>query len=319
MAIRVKSQRVLVTGAGGFIGQHFLRALDMTGVDIVAQSSRDDLIQAREIVRSTSQVNLADIDCVFHLAGLAHAGARGASMTEMMDVNVNATRALYEKALEARVPRFIWLSSTKVLGDVAEVPVGVNGEYRPEDMYAESKVRGEKALLELAHGDTLAIVRPPLVYGPGVKANFLRLVRWAVSGRPLPLAGATAPRAWLGVDNLCSLLIRLMQSGQNEISDDRSTGRYNRIWHVRDEQEVSVSTLLRNVSDFANRPLHLFRVPGSILRKSATLIGLGDDAQRLLAPFRVDMSDTLTQLDWRPSVSHANGIKEVVAWYLAQS
>ena len=75
MAISVKSQRVLVTGAGGFIGRHFLRALDMTGVDIVAQSSRDDLIQAREIVRSTSQVNLADIDCVFHLAGLAHAGA----------------------------------------------------------------------------------------------------------------------------------------------------------------------------------------------------------------------------------------------------
>ncbi len=101
--------------------------------------------------------------------------------------------------------------------------------------------------------------------------------------------------------------------------DDGSRDRPNRIWHVRDEQEVSVSTLLKNVSNFANRPLRLFRVPGSILRKSATLIGLGDNAQRLLAPFRVDMSDTLTQLDWRPSVSHANGIKEVVAWYLAQS
>ncbi len=110
-----------------------------------------------------------------------------------------------------------------------------------------------------------------------------------------------------------------MQSGQNELSDDGSRDRPNRIWHVRDEQEVSVSTLLKNVSNFANRPLRLFRAPGSLLRKSATLIGRGDDAQRLLAPFRVDMSDTLPQLDWRPSVSHAHGIKEVVAWYLAQS
>ena len=177
--------RALVTGAGGFIGSHLAPALADAGWQVTQE--------------------LAGVDAVFHLGGLAHGGAQGADAEQLHQVNALDTLNLFQRAVAAGVPLFVWLSSIKVLGDVSSAPFTAADPLAPAGAYARSKAAGERLLQAEAAGSTrLAIVRPPLVYGPRVKANFLQLLQWADRSWPLPLGSATAPRAMVSVDNLVS-------------------------------------------------------------------------------------------------------------------
>ena len=192
--------RALVTGASGFIGTHLVTHLRNEGWQV--ETVKHDTLQRGLAMEGTSTV--------FHLAGLAHAGAKGSDRPRMFTANVALSTALYKRACDAGVNRFVWLSSSKVLGDTSSVPLAECAPYRPGDLYAESKVAAEEALLELSCADTrLCIVRPPLVYGAGVGANFLALLRVAVSNWPLPFASAVAQRSCLGVNNLTDFLLTL--------------------------------------------------------------------------------------------------------------
>ncbi len=311
---QTSSKTILVTGASGFIGQHLLRTLEASGYNTVALTRGGQSGETSRVVTGIDQVNLAEIACVIHLAGLAHAGAQNASTNTMHEVNVDASRRLFQQALDARVPRFVWLSSIKVLGDVAEQPLHIDAPYQPGDIYAESKMKAECALLQelndsqKAEYTPLAIVRPPLVYGTGVKANFLSMLRWGSCGWPLPLRHASAPRSWVAVENLVSLLMKLISYHGPQT-----------IWHVRDEEETSVAGMLRRIASLSNQTDRLFGIPISLLSMAARVVGRTEDAQRLLAPLRIDMDATRQALDWSPPVSQANAMREVVSWYHGRS
>ncbi len=308
--------RVLVTGANGFIGRHLTPALHRAGhqtegvVRVASTAAAQDVHDALYKVWPSLGLiadDLAGVDSLYHLAGLAHAGARSADRQALFHVNMDQTVNLYRQAVQAGVKRFIWLSSIKVLGDSSPNPLPVNAPYRPGDDYAASKMAAEQRLLTEPAGQTqLCIVRPPLVYGVGVQANFLSMLRYALCGWPLPFKAATAPRAWLSVHNLVGLLLSL---GRADGLPQRS------IWHVRDAEETSVSAMLTLMAAHAGRRSHQWPLPPGLAMALARLVGKGDMAVRLFLPLQVEMSETAAQLHWQPEVAQSNAIEEVVQWY----
>lgn len=303
---------VLVTGASGFVGRHLTPGLTAAGCAV--QGVVRDQNTAPELQKVWPSLgliaeDLASVDCVFHLAGLAHAGAQGADHHALLNVNVDQTVNLFRQAVQAGVRRFVWLSSIKVLGDQSDRPLPVTAPYAPADDYAASKTAAEQQLLaEPAGGTQLCIVRPPLVYGEGVQANFLSMLGYALSGWPLPLKSAVAPRAWLSVHNLINLLLHMREA---ELPDQS-------IWHVRDAEETSVANMLSCMARCANRDLHLWPLPPGLALALASLIGKHDMAARLFQPLQVDMSATQSMLGWQPPIPQQQAINEVVAWYLTR-
>ena len=291
-------KRACVTGSGGFIGGHLVPALHDAGWDVI-NLTRDE----------APTVQLSGIDTVFHLAGLAHAGAQGADRAQMFEVNVDQTVGLYRQAVAAGVGRFVWLSSIKVLGDVSEMPLSPDAPRCPGDIYAQSKAQAEQTLLSEPCGETqLAIVRPPLVYGPGVSANFLSLLRIAASPWPLPFKSANAPRAWVGVDNLVDMLLALANSAENV---------EQLIWHVRDVEEVGVGQLVTALRDIQGRQPGLWSVDPDLAMKAGKLLKREGVMSRLFDPLRLDMQATETLLGWRPPLTQKQALKQVMAWYQA--
>ena len=294
----------LLTGASGFIGAHLYQALladDQWVVHTQPRASRND------------DVLLAD-SVVFHLAGLAHAGARSGARDTLFEVNVAQTCALFAKALDAGARRFVWLSSSKVLGEESSGPLKPDEPMRPEGLYAESKAAGEEALQRYAalHNaeDRLCIIRPPLVYGPGVKANFLSLVKWALSGLPLPLAEARALRSWVSVQNLVELVLILARH------EDR--GPDGTVWHVSDNADASVADIIRLIAAAAESKPRLMTVSPRWLYGAARIIGRDAAARRLLGSLQLDVSSTVAALGWQPGLPVEQGIEKVVQWYLTQ-
>src|SRR5690606_21377789 len=153
---------------------------------------------------------LEGVDVVHFLAGIAHEAVAASDRQGLQQVNVAAPCAWLRAADRAGVAQFVWLSSIKVLGDRSERPLRPEDPYRPGDPYAASKAEAERRLLDEPLRTTkLAVVRPPLVYGPGVRGNFAALLRWSDSPWPLPVGGADAPRSLVAAANLSDLLVRL--------------------------------------------------------------------------------------------------------------
>ena len=305
-------ERVLVTGATGFIGRHLVPHLVGVGhaVDVVRRDAShgtpaelaggqvfaDLAVDARSLVGRKT---------VFHLAGIAHDGAAQASEAAFQSVNVDAPVALYRAAAEAGVACFVFLSSIKVLGDTSSSPFTPSDAPYPQDAYARSKARAEEALLAEAVPETrLAIVRPPLVYGAGVVANFLVLLRYGLSGWPLPLGAAVAPRAWLSANNLVALLVR--------VSEVEAT---DTIWHVRDGEERSVAEMLRTIAKLGGAPSRLLPVPPGLLLGLGSTLGRRAVAERLVLPLQVDDSATRAALGWSPPHSQDDELDRVIEWY----
>lgn len=289
--------RVVVTGATGFIGGHLVSALERADRHVVTPP-RNEL--------ETFEFSADDL--VFHLAGMAHGNVEAAADDSLTKVNVELTVDLYRRALTAGANKFVWLSSIKVLGDNSELPLGTGAPYAPGDAYAQSKVQAEMALFDCASPDLpLFVVRPPLVYGPGVSANFLSLLGLALSGWPLPLATASAPRAWLSVHNLVSMLLALA---------DQTVAEHH-ILHVSDDTQSSVADMLRALARAGHRTARLFPLPIWLLYTGFGLLGRRQQAVKLLAPLPVDDSAMRELLGWQPAVSQEEALQEVVAWYRA--
>ena len=205
-----------VTGASGFIGSALVRRLERRGQEVLpavrgeAARGIGDLARRSETDLARA---LAGADCVYHLAGL-NEGSRHVTAADYEAVNRDLTLRLFHAAAAAGVRIFVWLSTIKVLGEVAETPLEPQAPYAPEGYYALSKAAAERALLDSGgHSTSLAIVRPPLVYGPGVGGNFAALMRLCRTGLPLPLAGATALRSMVGLANLVDFLAGLAGGG----------------------------------------------------------------------------------------------------------
>ncbi|XOV82919.1 MAG: NAD-dependent epimerase/dehydratase family protein [bacterium] len=292
----------LVTGSSGFVGTHLVAALEAQGW------------QVHKIDRQTplDSFALSQADVVFHLAALAHAGAQNADEERMLSVNTTQTVQRYEQTCAAGGGHFVWLSSIKVLGERSDRPLTPEDVYCPGDSYARSKVRAEQLLLAAAGGvqsgrqTQLSIVRPPLVYGPGVSANFLSLWRAAMSRWPLPLGAAKAPRAWLGVDNLVSfLLARVNSDAQMPVS----------IWHVCDNEQTSVRDMVANMRQLAARGANLWPVPAAVIKPAAALFRQQGLAARLFDPLSVDDSISRKLLSWTPPFTQQQQLEKVFKWY----
>ena len=301
------TSKVLVTGATGFVGTHLRKRLRAEHRQVVTLA-RDGLGGEQLNVDRDSSVEdwaraLSSIDRVLHLAGVAH---RQASVDELEATNVLWPEKIYQACTVAGVESFLWLSSIKVLGEVSHAPLAIDAPYCALDDYARSKAGGERALLK--HAGTqptrLQIVRPPLVYGPMVKANFLSLLKlaaWSRRGLPLPFGSARAPRSFVGVDNLCDLLIHL-------------AGQTGGIYHVADPRDLSVCELL----NLAGAPGGmLWPLSPRLLKWIADCTAQQASYQKLFNPLQVDQSATLDLTGWRPPCSIEQQLAETVAWFRA--
>jgi nucleoside-diphosphate-sugar epimerase len=261
--------KVAITGASGFIGTALCRALAAAG----HQALPADLEQ------------FTGADAVVHLAAIAH---RRATLAELHRINVElAARAGYAAA--AAGANLVFLSSAKVHGEHSTSPFRETSPIAPRDAYAESKARAEDALRAIP-GLRLAVLRPPLVYGPGVKANFLRLMKAIARGVPLPLASLANRRSLIYVGNLVDAIQRCLNV----------TGTYL----LCDGLPVSTPALCRAVGHALQRPARLFRFPPTMLplRQLACSLELDDSAIR-------------RELGWQPPFSFEEGLRATAHWY----
>lgn len=302
--------RIMVTGATGFIGSGLAKRLKNRGGEVVtpvrSQHASDTGSVVGEIDGDTDWRDaLKAVDAVVHSAARAHIMKEGATdpLDEFRKINVEGTLNLARQAVEAGVRRFVYLSSIKVNGEqtVKGSPFCEEDLPAPEDPYGISKLEAERGLQIIARetGMEVVIIRPPLVYGPGVKGNFASVIKLVAKGLPLPLGAIYNKRSLVALDNLVDLIVTSI--------DHPSAG--NEIFLVSDGEDLSTSDLLRRVAAAMGKPSRLIPVPASLLQFGATVVGKKAMAQRLLGSLQVDISKTRDVLGWTPPLSVDEGLR----------
>lgn len=307
-------KKLALTGSSGFVGGTLMRRLLDNGTELLTighragqgiQVTYDTLTSTDDVSRQLSQCD-----------ALVHAGARVHVMNEVhqsplliyREVNVQKTLYLAQKAASCGIRRFVFVSSVKVNGESTEAthPFTAHQAPAPLDPYGISKMEAEEGLRQIAQetGMEVVIVRPPLVYGPGVKANFAALMRAVQRGLPLPLGAVTHNRRSLvALDNLVDLLINC--------TDHPAAA--NQTFLVSDGEDLSTTELLRRMARAMNVPARLLPVPPALLELGAGLMGKGDMAQRLLGSLQVDITHTRETLGWTPPISVDEGLRRAAA------
>jgi nucleoside-diphosphate-sugar epimerase len=310
--LSIKSAATLVTGANGFVGSGLVSELLQRGHSVVSavRHSVDD-----------SQISLgninADTDWATALPGVStviHTAARVHVMNDILVDPIAAFRAfnaagtlnLARQAAAAGVKRFVFISSVKVNGESTQ-PGRAFTEVdapNPQDAYGQSKQEAEQGLRQLSAdtGMEVVIIRPPLVYGPGVKANFAALMRALQRGWPLPLGAVHNQRSLVALSNLVDFIVTCITHPQAA----------NQTFLVSDGKDLSTTELVRGMAQAAGVPARLLPVPVWALEAAATLVGKGDTVQRLCGNLQVDISKARTLLGWVPSVSVEEGLRRVM-------
>jgi len=303
--------KAVVTGADGFIGRHLCRHLSAIGWDVrgLTRTAVAGMCEVGDLLRlpaAALQQRLQGAQIVFHLAGRAHRSDRGRDQRlaeAYRRDNVILAERLYAAALAGDVERFVQISTIKVLGDVSSVPLTTEAPYAPVDVYSHSKQEAELCLQAMAlPGTALTIVRPPLVYGPGVRGNFARLISLVQRGLPLPLGCADANRSLVYVQNLCELLSRM--------GNDSAPLR---IVHVRDDHDLSVVQLVGLIGVAVGKPARCVAIPRSIMRAALTLTGNAATYSSLFEAFCVNDAETRETFGWAPEVDVARAVGATVA------
>jgi len=308
---------ILVTGANGFVGSPLCASLSKNGTAVRSAvrtlSSHSDRVEAVEVGSLSSKTDwtipLKSINQVVHLAARVHVmnDQSADPLEEFRKVNVDATIHLAKQAAAAGVKRFIYLSSIKVNGESTELrlPFTADDTPRPQDPYGVSKYEAERELRTIAEqtGMEVVIIRPPLVYGPGVKANFASMLQIIQRGVPLPLASVTDNRRSLvALDNLVDLIVTCITH----------PAAANQIFLVSDDEDVSTAGLLRRIGLALNKPAKLFYVPKLLLQLGATLFNKSEIYQRLCGSLQVDITKTKELLNWKPPLSVDQGLRQVI-------
>jgi nucleoside-diphosphate-sugar epimerase len=298
--------QILVTGAAGFVGRPLLAALAARGHGVTAlvRSAPGVPLSAGRIVPvgDVSAIQdwrplLAGADCVIHLAARTHtADAPGADTDALYEMaNVTVTERLARAALEARVRRFVYVSSIKVNGEETfGTPFRASDEPAPEDAYGRSKARAESVLRSAASGSLeLVVLRPPLMVGPGVKGNVAQLFRWAARGLPLPLRSIANRRDMLGVTSFADLVAI---AAENPAAAGGT-------FLARDGAPVSTPELYRAIGEALGTRPPLLPCPVALLKLAGAALGRGDAIRKVVGDLEVDDSETRRLLGWQPSVS----------------
>lgn len=306
--------KVLVTGASGFVGRAVCIDAAARGFSVAAStrsacrfSNRVENIVVGNIDADTVwQQALAGRQCVVHSAARVHvmADTAGNPLDEFRRVNVQGTLNLAEQAAAAGVQRFVFVSSVKVNGEATQrgCPFTADDAPAPLDAYGISKLEAEQGLREIAAqtGLEVVIIRPPLVYGQGVKANFAAMMRWLSRGIPLPLGAIHNGRSLVALDNLVDLIVTCLTH----------PAAANQTFLVSDGEDVSTTELLRRMGQAMDCPAHLIPVPAGLLKGAAALLGKRDMAQRLCGSLQVDIQKTRQLLGWNPPLTLDQGLKK---------
>ncbi|MDB2531610.1 SDR family oxidoreductase [Alphaproteobacteria bacterium] len=308
-------KKVLVTGASGFIGRALSSTLLAQGHAVSALVRSADTIPKSEGLR-VFEVKGLDLNTdllpalsaqqvVVHTAARTHIMKDDSPdpLTEYRRVNVTSTVNIARKAAEAGVNRFIFISSIKVNGEhtLLGQPFSERNVPAPEDAYGISKYEAEQGLLQIAAetGLEIVIIRPPLVYGAGVKGNFSSIIKFANKGIPLPLRAIENKRSFIALDNLLDLIITCF---------DHPLAA-NQVFLAGDGEDLSTTELLQSVAKAAGVSSRLFPVPTSILMLAASIVGKKAVAQRLLNSLQIDISKARDLLGWTPPLSIDEGLR----------
>ena len=308
--------KILVTGANGFIGSNLCVFLKEKGYSVRATvrnnvcdiSGVDEYIQVGDINESTNwQQALVGVDTVVHLAARVHimndSGAN--SLDAFRKVNVLGTERLARMAVKAGVKRFIFISSVKVNGEGASRPYTENDLPKPQDAYSISKMEAEQALIRIAveTGLQTVILRLPLVYGPGVKANFKNLIKITVF--PLPFKGINNQRSFIYLGNLVDAISTC-------IIHPKAIGE---TFMVSDGQDISTPDLIKMIAFVMNKKPILFSLHPSILNALCKITGKAKEMEKLTGNLFIDSSKIRNLLGWKPPFTLEEGIKETVKDY----
>lgn len=313
----MKGSKALVTGANGFVGSAVVRTLRRRGGGVIAVARANDPCGFYE--RGPSLDGQADwrgllgeVEVVVHMAARVHVMIDYAAdpLAAFREINVAGTLALARQAAEVGVRRFVFVSSIKVNGEYTAPgrPFLADDLPAPPDAYAISKMEAEVGLFEIARvsGLEVAIVRPPLVYGSGVKGNFIRMMRWLARGVPLPLGAVERNRRSLvALDNLVDLIVTCIDH----------PAAANQTFLVSDGEDLSTTDLLRRLASAMNVPAHLLPVPVWMLEAGAAVLGGHAMMQRLCGNLQVDMSKTQSLLGWRPPISVDEGLRRTAGGF----
>lgn len=307
---------ILVTGADGFVGRALCAALAASGRPArravrAARSAFPDTVAVGDIGPGTDwRAALEGVACVVHLAARAHVlrESTADSLAEYRRVNVAGTRVLAEQAARAGVQRLVFLSSVKVHGEESpDRPFTERDLPHPADAYGVSKWEAERALraIERETGLEVVVLRPPLVYGPGVRGNFLRLLRLIARGVPLPLASVRNRRSLIYVGNLADAILAACAAPQ------AAGGTYL----VSDGEAISTPDLARAIARALGVASRLFALPPRLLEIAARTAGRGEEARRLLGSLEVDAALIGRELGFVPRYGLAQGLAETARWF----
>jgi nucleoside-diphosphate-sugar epimerase len=313
-------ERILVTGANGFIGSHLCPFLTDKGYEVIVavragggpHAGLGQVVHVSDVGPDTDWSEaLKDVSAIVHLAGRAHRMNESPEEASRLheQINTQGTLNLARQARDAGVRRLVFLSTVKVNGETTdETPFSESDEPHPSGPYAESKWRAEQGLNEIAAGSDfeIVIIRPPLVYGPGVRANFLALLKAVDKGIPLPLARIRNKRSMVGVRNLAHLIeccLRRPEAAGN-------------VFLVSDDCDVSTPELIRAMAECLQRRARLILFPMWLLRGAAKLAGKTGQFDRLTESLTVSVAKAREVLDWTPPFSFHDELTATADWYI---
>lgn len=315
--------RILVTGATGFIGRTLVPRLLVRGHTVRAAVRRPDAvlpagveaIRVGDIGTGTDWPAALDgIEVVVHLAGLAHNQYRREDFPDerhaFNEINLGGTRRLAEAASAAGIRRMVYISSLKAVCEGSgAAPVTGETPARPESDYGRSKLMAEDALAEVAAGGNLetVVLRPPLVYGPGVAANFARLLDLCRRGVPLPLASIRNQRSFLFVGNLADAIVRCLDH----------PGAIGGRFLLHDGMPLSTPELLRRTAAALGRPARLLPMPAPVIDGLARLAGRLPAVRRLTGSLAVDDDALREAIGWKPPFTTDDGLRITAEWFKA--
>lgn len=309
--------KIIVTGASGFVGRELCTALDnLNGIEIIAAVRGAGEIGVQEVVvadinsDTAWKASLKQIDVVMHLAARVHVMQDDAEdpLAAFRAVNLHGTVNLARQAAAAGVKRFVYVSSIKVNGECTDnEPFTESDDPNPQDPYGISKWEAEQALGKIGRetGMEIVIVRPPLVYGPGVKANFYSLLKLISKALPLPLGSIHNRRSMIYVGNLVDVLVACA-------THPAAAGQ---TYLVSDGEAVSTPQLVKEIATAMQRPERVFPFPLSAMRFCACMTGRSSAVDRLTQSLEIDSSKIRNELGWHPPYSRQQGLQVTADWF----